>query len=363
MTTAPLDMTSPEVELKVLRWLASQRTLGWIAQQLGCMPVEARDIAKKYAALREDGFVDSVKCAHAAVELHQRLAPPAAAGQPAPSSPGRGSEAAAPRTTPQPAPAALSDGTMLLEIPVARLKPDPDNPREDLGDIDELAASIHTAGLLQPPIVRRAGAEYFIVGGHRRVAAVRVLGWKLCPVVVRREMRPDEVLAAMLIENGQRKDLDFIEEARGLARLKAQLNCTDAELARRSRRTQTHVAGRLHLLALPVEEQEALRDGELSLQEATHKARLASGRLPSSTPRGTSYLSPAHSLAPAAKARCQRLRHSRGRGRGVGGVACGECWESVIRADERTHLHAVSVNKGECVICGVPSTTRKDRSA
>lgn len=253
---------------------------------------------------------------------------------------------------------------VLAQVPLDRLKVDPANPREDVGDVAELAASMREVGLLQPVVARRtAGGQLYVVAGHRRLAAARTLGWKSVPVVIRRDMRPDEVLAAMLIENGQRKDLDPIEEARGLARLKGQLRCTDAELARRIGRNPGHVSRRLHLLALPVEEQEALRDGEMSLQEATHKARLTSGRLPADKPRGMTYLSAAHPLAAAAKARCLRLGHSRGRGKGVGGISCGSCWESVIRADERSHLHQRSGATGKCVLCDHPIPTRKDLPA
>lgn len=344
-----VDMTDPGVELQVLRWLAAQRTLGWIAGQLGCMPVAARDIAKKHAAIRDDGFVDSAKCGQAALELRERLAPPkSAAGQPAPTSPGRGQHAVPPRPG-GPLTPALPDGTVLLEIPVARLKPDPDNPRVDAGDVSELAASIQAAGLLQPIVARRELDQYVIVAGHRRHLAVKQLGWKMVPVLLRREMRPDDVLAAMLIENGHRCDLDPIEEARGFARLKAQLAGTDADVAARVGRTTSYVGGRLRLLALPPAEQEALRRGEMTLREATDRAKLSTGY---GGQRGMPHLSTAHPLGAAAKSRCLRLKHSRGKGQGVGGIACGECWESVIRADERRGLHAHAAKTGDCSICG-----------
>lgn len=58
-----------------------------------------------------------------------------------------------------------------------------------------------------------------------------------------------------------------------------------------------------------------------------------------------------HPLAPRVKARCLRLGHSRKQGVGVGGIGCGACWESVIRADERDHLHTHSAKTGRCALC------------
>lgn len=180
-------------------------------------------------------------------------------------------------------------------------------------------------------------------------------------MVIRRDMRSDEVLAAMLIENGQRRDLDPIEEARGLARLKGQLRCTDAEIARRVGRHQTHVSARLALLALSADDQAAVRSGDMKLVEATAKARLNSGRVRPERP-DAAYFSAAHELAPLARARCRRL-HTR-----VvtmpGGVACGDCWSSILRADERRHLHERSGATGKCALCDTPTpTSRKANTA
>lgn len=63
------------------------------------------------------------------------------------------------------------------------------------------------------------------------------------------------------------------------------------------------------------------------------------------------HLGPEHTLAHRAKARCRRAGHQLSGGKGVGGVACGECWEQVIRADERTGLLDASNQSGRCVLC------------
>ncbi|NHA02015.1 ParB/RepB/Spo0J family partition protein [Nocardioides sp. W3-2-3] len=81
--------------------------------------------------------------------------------------------------------------------------------------------------------------------GHRRHAAAKIAGLKRVPVIVRAgAMSPDEVLAAMILENGQRRDLDPIEEARALSRLKAADKTTDDLLAERISKSQAYVSGR-----------------------------------------------------------------------------------------------------------------------
>lgn len=285
---------------------------------------------------------------------------PAAAKTPTtPTTPTPAARPTAVPTAPRPAPPAARRGSAgsLVEVPVADVHPDPDNPREHVDDIEDLAASIASAGLLQPIVVRRLVGRLTVVAGHRRLAAVKHLRWDTVPVIIRADMRPDDVLAAMLIENGQRTDLDPVEEARALRRLKSQMGeCTDAALAARVGRGQLHVGNRLAILALPLEDQELLRAGQMNIGDAVRRGRIASGRVRASNSTGHPHLGVEHDLARQARARCIRLGHkSKGRN-SVGGVACGACWESVIRADERDQAHARSAQVGHCVTCGTEQT-------
>lgn len=245
----------------------------------------------------------------------------------------------------------------LQQLPIAHVHPSPNNPREKLTDIEELANSIKQVGLIQPivvqPLVGDDFDEWQIVAGHRRYAAAKTLGWLTVPCLTRRPLRSDEELLTMLIENGQRAGLDPIEEARALARLKGQEDITEAEVARRVGRPLSFVTGRIMLLSLPVEEQELIRSGITTLTEAKAKARIESGRIrPRAIGRpGIGHLSATHTLADRAKSRCVAGNHMRGKGKGVGGIACGECWEVVIRADERTKIHEASAVAGRCLIC------------
>lgn len=242
----------------------------------------------------------------------------------------------------------------LMAIKLDELHPSAANPREHLKDIEGLAASMREVGLIQPLVVQRIPGKpgFQIVAGHRRHAAAKLLGLADVPCVVRRDMLPDEELLTMIIENGQRAGLDPIEEARAFNRLKA-MGHSDKAIGAKVGHNQVYVSNRLVLLSLPVEEQEQLRAGVVTITASVSQARLDSGR---TRPRAkgkksAQYLSVHHGLSRLARARCQRLAHKSKGAASVGGVACGECWESVIRADERKTLHDQSDQRGRCVLC------------
>lgn len=257
-----------------------------------------------------------------------------------------GAPPAAPRTTAVPPPS-------LVRVNVADLHPDPNNLRDEVTDVVELAASIAQVGLLQPIIARRDGDRLVVVCGHRRLAALKRLGWPTVDVVVRREMPADSVLVAMLAENGQRVQLDPIEEARAFNRLKVLDQLSDAAVAERVGRNQVYVSGRLKLLLLSPQEQEEIRAGQRRIGESIAKARVQSGRVQNRKVTGWHFAND-HRLAGKAKARCVKLEHPRGHR--LAGVACGSCWESVIRADEKQTLHDHSARRGECALCGTPNS-------
>lgn len=253
-------------------------------------------------------------------------------------------------------------------IPVKEIEPSPNNVRKTLDELPALALSIRETGLIQPLVVQRLEnpadqtKPYRIIAGHRRFAAIRLIHWETVPCIIRKPMKADDELLTMLVENGQRADLDPIEEARAILKLKTTLGLSEAEVARRIGRSTSHVASRTMLLSLSVEEQEEVRAGVTTLTEARDKARIESGRMrPKAIGRapGGLHLSTRHELASKAKNRCVGLAHNR-KNQGVGGVACGECWESVIRADERTRIHAASVTAGRCLICNTEHTALPD---
>lgn len=232
--------------------------------------------------------------------------------------------------------------TGLVALPVADIHPSPNNPRTHLDDIEDLAQSIREQGLIQPLIVQRIPGEagFRIVAGHRRFAAVQALKWDKVPAIVRRDLLPDEELLAMLVENGQRSSLDPVEEARALARL-MKTGQSQADVARQVGRPVSWVRDRVLLLQLPAEEQDAVRAGHYTLthayglirrarEEERRRARPTGGTV--GRPKGAKtkpYFGDSHPLAEAARARCS----CRGTPK-VAGVACGPCWEAVIRLDQ-----------------------------
>jgi ParB family chromosome partitioning protein len=226
-------------------------------------------------------------------------------------------------------------------IPVTQVHPSPENPRDHLEDIAELAQSIRENGLIQPIVVQRVPCEagYRIVAGHRRHAAVQKLGWAKVPCVVRRDMLPDDELLAMLVENGQRADLDPIEEARALQRL-VDGGLPVAEVARKVGRSVATVNSRLLLLQLPANEQEEVRAGHFSLTYAgglvraarqAQREKMTPTARPVGRPKGATtkpYFGPTHPLAATVRALCDHRGTPK-----VNGIGCGPCWETVIRND------------------------------
>jgi len=227
----------------------------------------------------------------------------------------------------------------LASVATRDVFPDPANPREDVGDVSELAASMRSVGMLQPIVVRRTGSGRLVVlAGHRRLAAAQMLKWPHVQVVINGDLPPDQALVAMLVENGQRAGLDPIEEARAYRRILDEGH-TWPELARMVGRSEFTIAKRMQLLSLPEAEQEAVRAGVVSLREAGEKAtRVRAPKGPAERPPTQAsrnwHFDHRHPLAATARARCLGLQHKPGR-RASGGVACGECWEATIREDER----------------------------
>ena len=139
------------------------------------------------------------------------------------------------------------------EIPIDRVRANPYQPRRqfDERELKELAASIDTYGLLQPVLVRpKSNSWYELIAGERRVRAVRLLGRATIPALVR-ELDDEDMGLLALLENLQRLDLSFWEEAEGYARLLSEFDLTQEELAQRLGKSQSTIANKLRLLRLP----------------------------------------------------------------------------------------------------------------
>ena len=163
-------------------------------------------------------------------------------------------------------------GEGVRHVPVAALHPGPFQPRQAMDEtaLEELAASLKAQGVLQPLLVRavpdKAG-QYQIIAGERRWRAAQRAGLHEVPVLVR-ALSDSEAMAAGLVENLQRQDLDPIEEAEGYRRLVDEFGLIQEELARVVAKSRPHVANMMRLLNLPTSVQKALRGGDLSAGHA-----------------------------------------------------------------------------------------------
>ncbi len=158
------------------------------------------------------------------------------------------------------------------DIPIDRISPNPKQPRRTFveSELEELAGSIRTKGVLQPILVRpdpKDDSRFQIVAGERRWRAAQRAGLRSVPVVVR-EMDEVEVLEIGIIENVQRSDLNPIEEAEAYNALMKRFGRTQEQLAEQVGKSRPHIANTLRLLNLPEDARELMREGRLSAGHA-----------------------------------------------------------------------------------------------
>lgn len=159
----------------------------------------------------------------------------------------------------------------LTEIPVASIRRNPYQPRVtfDEESIAELAQSIRQVGLIQPLVVRKApDGAYELVAGERRLRAVKSLGMENVTCIVEQGMEDESSAMMALIENLQREDLHYLEEAQCYNTLLSTYNLTQEELAARLGKSQSSIANKLRLLRLPEEVKSAMAEAHLTERHA-----------------------------------------------------------------------------------------------
>ncbi len=137
-------------------------------------------------------------------------------------------------------------------ISIELLDPNPNQPRQVMGDLSELMASVAEKGVIEPLIVRQRGGRYQIIAGERRYHAAVQVGLREVPVVVR-EVDDIEVMELALVENLQRKDLTAFEEAEALHQLALKCDYTHEDMARKLGKSRTAITESLSLNNMPVE--------------------------------------------------------------------------------------------------------------
>jgi ParB family transcriptional regulator, chromosome partitioning protein len=137
-------------------------------------------------------------------------------------------------------------------VPIELLDPNPGQPRQVMGDLSELMASVAEKGIIEPLIVRQRGGRFQIIAGERRYHAAVQVGLRELPVIVR-EADDVEVMELALVENLQRKDLTPFEEADALQQLAQKCRYTHEDMARKLGRSRTMVTETLSLNSMPEE--------------------------------------------------------------------------------------------------------------
>jgi ParB family chromosome partitioning protein len=148
-------------------------------------------------------------------------------------------------------------------VPIDLIDPNPNQPRQVMGDLSELIASIGEKGVIEPLVVRQRGERFQIIAGERRYQASVQAGLRELPVVIR-EVDDTEVIELALIENLQRKDLTPFEEAEALHGLAERCGYTHEDLARRLGKSRTSVTESLALMAMPDEVRNLCRLADIS---------------------------------------------------------------------------------------------------
>ncbi len=160
-------------------------------------------------------------------------------------------------------------------LPAQSIQPNPAQPRKVFapGALDELAESIRQHGILQPLSVRRRDNVYELISGERRLRAAQLAGVTDIPCIL---MRMDDLESGMaaLVENLQRQDLDFIEEAQGIRCLLDRFDMSQEQAARLLGKSQSSVANKLRLLRHSPAVLEALRSAGLTERHARALLRL-----------------------------------------------------------------------------------------
>lgn len=157
----------------------------------------------------------------------------------------------------------------IISVPIKDILANPEQPRKIFYDeaIEELSGSIKEYGVLQPIILKKGIDGYIIIAGERRFRAAQMAGLTEIPAVIK-DMEEQEAALISLVENVQREDLNFLEEARAYKKLMEDFGLTQVEIAEKVNKKQSTISNKIRILALPEDIQEKLIQNKLTERHA-----------------------------------------------------------------------------------------------
>jgi ParB family chromosome partitioning protein len=152
-----------------------------------------------------------------------------------------------------------------VEIDIDDIYPNPYQPRKKFSTekIKDLAASLKEAGMIQPVVIFKEDAKYYLMVGERRWRAAQYLKWKKIPAIIK-DVIQDDILVSALVENIQREDLNPIEIAEGIEVLMQQMELTQERASERLGMNRSTLTNYLRLLKLPEAVKESVISGDIS---------------------------------------------------------------------------------------------------
>lgn len=236
-----------------------------------------------------------------------------------------------------------------ISVPIKNIHPNPDNPRFEAGDVTALARSISDEDLLSPLLVipspdpTQGEGHYMIEDGYRRWVAAKERGRVSLNCTVRYPAPGEDLrvraLITGLITDLHKEHLTAMERAEAYGRLRDEGGMSQGEIAQRLSLNTSTVSRYLSLLELSDKSKDDVRSGKLSVENAItavkkHRAgqRKKEGKKPVDVGWEPDHFTRNHHLAKKAQTMCDAREHT-GRRR-YDGVACGQCWETVIRQDQ-----------------------------
>ena len=166
----------------------------------------------------------------------------------------------------------------IVEIPICKILLNPDQPRKNFGEeeLSQLTESIQNYGILQPILVKPDyNGKYFIIAGERRYRAACQAGLSSMPCIVR-PMEEEQAALISIVENVQRENLGFLEEAKAYKKLMDDYGLTQSEIARKVGKQQSTISNKIRILSLPEDIQDVLTTHRLTERHARALLRLSS---------------------------------------------------------------------------------------